>query len=150
VKKKQGGVAIMNAKNVRFFAALIVAPATPAFLFYFAALPSSMVVFPMAKALLIYGYLAAFLVAAPVFFIFKKRFSEAPALIILLGAVVGALTAMQPFFMALLGEGLSASDWHSFLGMGPVLIIGGALGVISGVVFFLLAGSSLSERGTEA
>lgn len=60
----------MSAKNLRFFAALIVAPAIPALLFSIAALPSFMVVFPTAKALLIHGYLAAFLVAASVFFVF--------------------------------------------------------------------------------
>lgn len=134
--------------TVRLLVGLCLAPAVPALMLVVAALPSPGVVLPIAKTLLLYGYLATFLAAAPILLIFRRRFAQKPALVIPLAGCIGMLIAALPFLAALVSGELKASDWPSFLALVPAFALGAMLGTLSGVAFFLISRPSL-RTGTQ-
>lgn len=99
----------------------------------------------MAKTLLVYGYLATLLVAAPALLVFRRQFSRKPAMVVPFAGIIGALVAAMPFFAAMGSGELKLTDWASFLALVPVSAIGAMLGVLAGVFFFFIGGSSLSR-----
>lgn len=134
----------MNAV-LRFLIALILSPAVPAIVIVTAALPSPGFVLPLAKTLLVYGYLATLLVAAPTLLVFRRQFSRSPVMVIPLAGIIGALIAAMPFLAAISSRALKWTDWTSFLALVPVSVIGAMFGVLAGVTFFLIGGPSLSR-----
>jgi hypothetical protein len=102
-------------------------------------------VLPLARILLWYGYVLAFLVAAPVLVVFRKQFSRNPILVLPFASALGVLAAATPFVAAAYDEGVSARDWPSFLGLVPLLGIGAMFGVLSGLVFWLIARQAIAN-----
>jgi hypothetical protein len=95
-------------------------------------------VLPLARLVLWYGYISAIL-ATPILAAFRRQFSRKPVAVIPFAGAVGALAAASPFVAAVYNEGVSASDWPSFLGLVPLLAIGAMFGALSGLVFWLIA-----------
>jgi hypothetical protein len=127
--------------SARLILALFVAPAVPGVVLVVASLGSYESVLPLARALLWYGYIAAFLVAAPMLIVFRRQFSRKPVAVIPFAGAIGALAAGTPFVAAIYG-GTTAADWPSFLALVPLLGIGAMFGLLSGLVFWLIARST--------
>ena len=128
--------------SARPILALFVAPAVPAVVLVVASLGSYESVLPLARALLWYGYIAAFLVAAPMLIVLRRQFSRKPVAVIPFAGAIGALAAGTPFVAAVYNGGTTAADWPSFLALVPLLGIGGMFGLLSGLVFWLISRST--------
>jgi hypothetical protein len=120
----------------------------PALVLVAASLPGSYEsVLPLARTLLWYGYISAFLAAAPVLIVFRRQFSRKPVAVIPFAGALGALAAATPFVAALYNEGVSAAEWPSFLALVPLLGIGAMFGALSGLVFWLIAKPAVQMSG---
>lgn len=141
----------MRMKPVqRSVLALCISPAVPAVVLVLAAFPFDFgTAVPLAKALLVYGYVAAFAVALPLMLVFKMHFSRKPASVIWLSAALGALVAVFPFLLALFSGQVSAADWPSFFAMFPLLAMGAAFGAASGVTYLFVARRGVDEKASQ-
>lgn len=128
--------------SVRLVLSLLIAPAVPAVVLIVASLGSYQSVLPLARALLWYGYIAAFLVAAPMLIVYRRQFSRKPVAVIPFAGAIGALAAGTPFVAAVYNGGATAADWPSFLALVPLLGIGAMFGLLSGLVFWLISKSA--------
>ena len=134
---------------LRLLIAFAVAPAVPAIILLGAALPSPNVVWPIAKTLLVYGYLASLLVALPAFFFWRRRLASKPTLVVPIAGAIGTLVASTPFLVVMVRSDVRSVDWTSLLALVPLSALGATFGVLSGVAFLLICGSSLSRMGVE-
>ena len=131
--------------SVRPIAGLLLAPAVPAVVLAAYSLPSNFqMVLPLAKAVLLYGYASAFLVALPILVVFSGYFSRKPLAVIPLAGVTGALAGASPFVLVALNEGINLSDWPLLIALLPLLAMGTFFGMLSGLVYWLMVRSSRS------
>jgi hypothetical protein len=135
---------------VRLLVAFLTAPLVPAFVLLAASLPNANVVLPIAEVLVVYGYLASVFFALPALLVWRGRIASKPVLVVPISGVAGALVAALQFVAASGGGGTWSFDLSSSLALFPVVAVGAAFGVLSGLSFFLIAGSSLSKVGKGA